>query len=74
VSAAEQLPETPHQRTERGRITALGHRTESGERCTLLVIHELDGSWTFHGLAAPRVKLAAVDTGALIESILARAR
>jgi hypothetical protein len=63
-----------HQQQERGRVTALGRRTDSGERCTLLVINELDGSWSFHGLGAPGVKLSKADTVALAESILARAQ
>lgn len=67
-------PDTQHQHRERGRVTAIGRRTDSGERCTLLVIHELDGSWTFHGLGAPGVKLSQTDTVAMAESILERAR
>jgi hypothetical protein len=61
-----------HQRTERGRVTALGRRTDSGERCTLLVINELDGSWSFHGLGAPGVRLPAVDMVELATAILER--
>jgi hypothetical protein len=61
-----------HQRTERGRLTALGRRTDSGERCTLLVINELDGSWSFHGLGAPGVRLSAVDMVELATAILER--
>ena len=74
MSAAEQLPETQHQRIERGRVTALGRRTDSGERCTLLVVNEIDGTWSFHGLGAPGVKLFQTDTVALAEAILERAR
>ena len=55
-------------------MIAVGRRTDSGERCTLSVIHELDGSWTFHGLGAPGVKLSKADTVALAESILERSR
>ncbi len=55
-------------------MTALGRRTDSGERCTLLVINELDGSWSFHGLGAPGVTLSKADMFALAESILACAR
>jgi hypothetical protein len=40
-------------RTERGRLTAQGRRTDDGSRCTLLLINEADGSWSFHGLGAP---------------------
>ncbi len=61
-----------HQRTERGRVTALGRRTDSGERCTLLVINELDGSWSFHGLGAPGVRLSAVGMVELATAILER--
>ncbi len=68
------VPETEHQQRERGRLQASGRRTDSGERCTLLVIHELDGGWTFHGLGAPGVKLPKADMVALAESILERAR
>ena len=55
-------------------MTALGRRTDSGERCTLLVINEIDDSWSFHGLGAPGVKLSKADTVALAEAILGRAR
>jgi hypothetical protein len=54
-----------NQRTECGRITALGRRTDSGERCTLLVIQETDGAWSFYGLGAlwpGRARSAAVET------------
>jgi hypothetical protein len=37
-------------RTELGRMTAQGRRTDDGSMCTLLVINEADGSWSFHGL------------------------
>ena len=39
-----------------------------------LVINELNGIWTFHGLGAPGVRLSKVDMVALAESILERAR
>jgi hypothetical protein len=68
------VPETEHQQRERGRLHTSGRRTDSGERCTLLVIHELDGGWTLHGLGAPGVKLSKADMIALAESVLERAR
>jgi hypothetical protein len=74
VSAAEQLPETQHQHRERGRLTARGWRTDDGTMCTLLVIHELDGRWSFHGLGVPGVRLSKADIVALVESILEHAR
>ena len=74
MSAAEQLPETEqHRHHERDRLIALGRRSDSGERCTLLVVNEADGSWSFHGLGASAgVKLGQADTLALVELILAR--
>ena len=53
-------------------MTAVGRRTDSGERCTLLVINELDGSRSFHGLGAPGVRLSAVDMVELATAILER--
>jgi hypothetical protein len=74
VSAAEQSPETQHRPRERGRIQTQGRRTDDGSICTLLVIHEADGSWSIHGLDAPGVALPADKMIALAESILKRAR
>ena len=68
------VPETQHQQRERGRLTAHGRRTDDGSRCTLLVIHELDSSWSFHGLGAPGVKLSQADMVTLAEQILERCR
>jgi hypothetical protein len=60
---------------ERDRLIALGRRTDDDTRCTLLVVSEADGSWSFYGLGAlAGVKLSKDDTLALIESILARTR
>jgi hypothetical protein len=54
-------------------LVALGRRTDNDKRCTLLVIHEADGSWSFHSLGASAgVKLGKADTLALVELILAR--
>jgi hypothetical protein len=73
VSTPE-VPETQqHRHRERDRLIALGRRSDSGERGTLLVVNEADGSWSFHGLgAAIGVKLGKADTVALVELILAR--
>ena len=62
-------PETEqHWHRERDRLIALGRRTDSGERCTLLVVNDADGSWSFHGLGASAgVKLGKADTLALVE-------
>ncbi|HZA16187.1 MAG TPA: hypothetical protein VE645_04710 [Pseudonocardiaceae bacterium] len=74
MNAAEQLPETQHQQRERGRLTTRGRSTDDGSWTTLLVINELNGAWTFHGLGAPGVKLSQADMVTLVEQILVRAR
>jgi hypothetical protein len=68
------VPETEqHRDRERDRLIALGRRTDNENRCTLLVVNEADGSWSFHGLGASvGVKLGKADTVALVELILAR--
>ncbi len=69
------VPQTPkHQQRERGRVYAQGHRTDYGTASPLLIVHEADGSWSFHGLGAPAVKLSQADTIAMVESILAQAQ
>ncbi|MDQ3764409.1 MAG: hypothetical protein M3460_23460 [Actinomycetota bacterium] len=68
------IPEMDFRPRERGRVTAQGRRTDDNSRCTLLVIHEADGSWAIHGLGAPGVRLSTTDMVALAESVLARAR
>ncbi|MGH3815101.1 MAG: hypothetical protein ACRDUV_22095 [Pseudonocardiaceae bacterium] len=68
------VPETHRHKPERGRLTAIGRSTDDGDHTTLLVVHEINGSWTLHGLGAPGVTLSKKDTVALCESILGRAR
>lgn len=34
---------------------ALGRRTDTGERATLVAINEADGAWTIHGLGGELV-------------------
>jgi hypothetical protein len=88
VSAAEQspetqssivigisdVPETLHLQRERGRIQAPGRRTDDRSDCTLLVIHEADGSWAIHGLGAPGARLPKAEMIALAEKILGSAQ
>ncbi|MGH4001435.1 MAG: hypothetical protein ACRDTJ_28695, partial [Pseudonocardiaceae bacterium] len=50
---------------ERGRLRAIGRRSDGDSKTTLLVIHENDGDWTFHGLGALWVRLSKADTVAL---------
>ncbi len=56
----------PH---ERGRLAKIGRATDDGDHTTLLLVHGMDGSWTFHGLGAPGVTLSEPDTVALAQSI-----
>lgn len=67
-----ELPERRSER-ERDRLGAQGRSTDGGGITTLLLVHELDGSWTFHGLGAPGVTLSKAKTVALAKSILQRA-
>ncbi|MGH3692786.1 MAG: hypothetical protein ACRDRX_02070 [Pseudonocardiaceae bacterium] len=59
---------------ERGRMVAPGRSSVDGSRCTLLVVHENDGSWSFHGLGVPGVKVSEGDAAALARGILTVAR
>ena len=68
------VPDIEHQQCERGRLTTRGRSTDDGSWTTLLVIHELDGAWTIHGLGAPGVKISQTDTVALAEAILELSR
>jgi hypothetical protein len=68
------VPETVHSQRERGRLHAQGRRANDNSWCTLLVIHEMDGSWAIHGLGAPGVRLSKAEMIGLAEAILGRAR
>ncbi len=68
------VPETLHSQRECDRLHAQGRRTDDRSHCTLLVIHEADGSWAIHGLGAPGVRLPKDEMIALAEAILAGAR
>jgi hypothetical protein len=68
------VPETLHSQRERGRVHAQGRRTDDRSDCTLLVIHQADGSWAIHGLGAPGVRLTRDVMVTLAETILGRAR
>jgi hypothetical protein len=59
---------------ECGRVTAPGHRTDDDSACTLLIINEMDGAWTIHGLGAPGVRLTRDVMVNLAEAILRVAR
>lgn len=55
---------------ERGRMVAPGRRSDDDSMCTLVVVYENDGSWSFHGLGAPGVKVSGSDAAALAQGIL----
>jgi hypothetical protein len=55
---------------ERGRMVAQGHNTEDNRTSTLLVVHENDGSWTFHGLGVAGVRVTKSDAVDLAQGIL----
>lgn len=38
-----------------------GRRTDDGGDNTLIVVHENNSAWTFHGLGAPGVKISKAD-------------
>ncbi len=66
-------PSSRHGERERGRMAAQGRRSDDGSMSTLLVVHENDGSWSFHGLGAPGVKVSKSDATALAQGILTAA-
>ncbi|MGH3697796.1 MAG: hypothetical protein ACRDRX_28090 [Pseudonocardiaceae bacterium] len=61
-------------RHERGRMVAQGRNTDDNRVSTLLVVYENDGSWTFHGLGVPGVKISESDAVDLAQGILKVAR
>ncbi|MGH3695093.1 MAG: hypothetical protein ACRDRX_14085 [Pseudonocardiaceae bacterium] len=54
-------PPERHGECEAGRMAVQGRRTDDGSGNTLVVVHENDGAWTFHGLGAPGVKVSRAD-------------
>lgn len=57
-------------RHERGRMVAQGRNTGDNRTSTLLVVVENDGSWTFHGLGVPGVRISKSDAVDLAQRIL----
>lgn len=54
-------------------MTAFGRSTDDGSGTTLLLVHEINGSWKIHGLGAG-VTLPAGEMTALATAILKRSR
>ena len=72
-----EVPPEQRQRTppaERGRVHAQGRHIKDGALCTLLFIHEADGSWTIYGLVEPEIWLPSDAMVTLAEAILERTR
>ncbi len=55
-------------------MVAQGRNTDDNRVSTLLVVYENDGSWTFHGLGVPGVKISESDAVDLAQGILKVAR
>lgn len=55
---------------ERGRMVAQGRNADDNRRSSLLVVHENDRSWTFHGLGVAGVKISQSDAVDLAQGIL----
>ena len=57
---------------ERSRMTVVGKRTDDGDQCTLLAVHEIRGHWCLypHGAAQLGVRLAGEEAARLARAIL----
>ncbi|MGH8573379.1 MAG: hypothetical protein ACREX8_12510 [Gammaproteobacteria bacterium] len=57
---------------EHSRMTAAGKRTDDGEQCTLLVVHETGGSWVMypHGWGKFGVRLPKAEAVRVARAIL----
>ena len=58
---------------ERRRLAVDGKRTDTGERCTLVVIGEVGGTWAFypHGAAQLGARLSGEEAARVARAILA---
>lgn len=58
---------------ERRRVVVEGRRTDDGDRCALVVIHERSGGWALypHGVAQLGVRVSGSDAAAVAAAILA---
>lgn len=59
---------------ERARVVVIGRNNETGNQCTVIVIHEEDGTWAIHGLGNQGVRIPSTDMRALADAILTRVR
>lgn len=62
---------------ELGRVVVDGKRTDDGDRCTLVVVHERSGGcWVFypHGFGKFGVRLSKQDALTVAQAVLAGAQ
>ena len=59
---------------ERVRVVVQGRSTEDNSQCTVIVIHELDGTWAIHGLGNRGVRVTKADMGELVGAIVGHSR
>ncbi|MGH3755518.1 MAG: hypothetical protein ACRDRP_23050 [Pseudonocardiaceae bacterium] len=67
-------PPERHGEREAGRMAVVGRCTDDGSDNTLLVVHENNGQWTFHGLGAHGVRISRDDAIGIARGILAATR
>lgn len=74
AAIVEQPTDLPAAVPERGRLTVPGRRTDDGRACSLVVVNEADGSWSFSGPGEPGVRLTCDMVVVMADAILRRAR
>ena len=68
IQASERVP------GERARLVVTGRHIEDDSQCTVIVIHEEDGTWAIHGLGNHGVRVSRADMVALSNAVLVRER
>lgn len=65
-------PVVMQRENERGRVIVEGRRTDDGDRCKLVVIHESGGTWAWypHGWDTFGVRLAKAEVDVVVQAIL----
>ncbi|MGH3933210.1 MAG: hypothetical protein ACRDTF_24915 [Pseudonocardiaceae bacterium] len=61
-----------HREKERSRLVVDGLRTDVGELCSLVVVHEVGGTWAWypHGVAQFGVRLSRAEAVKVAQKIL----
>ncbi|MGH3928825.1 MAG: hypothetical protein ACRDTF_02460 [Pseudonocardiaceae bacterium] len=62
-----------HSDYEQGRVVVPGKRTDDGDQCALVVVHEVGGDWLLypHGWGKFGVRLAKADALTVAQAVLA---